>query len=142
MERFMRFWKLLLPLLATTLSFAAQSDRIAGTIGSSENVSLRDNVHGLAKAQFDQGRADGNRMMSGVSLVFKPSAAQQSALNRLLAQQQDASSPNYHKWLTPEQFADRFGMSPNDINRVTSWLQSEGLIVTRTANSRNQIFFE
>jgi hypothetical protein len=105
-------------------------------------VALRGNVHGLAKAEFDQGRADSNRLMSGVSLAFKPSAAQQSALNNLLAQQQDTSSPNYHKWLTPAQFADRFGMSHNDINKVVSWLQSQGLTVTRTANSRNQVFFE
>ena len=80
--------------------------------------------------------------MSGVSLVFKPSAAQQSALDKLLAQQQDASSPNYHRWVTPAEFADRFGLSQNDINKVISWLQSQGLTVTRTANSRNQVFFE
>jgi subtilase family serine protease len=138
----MRLWKFLLPLLASTLCFAAQPDRILGPLSSGQMVALRGNVHGLAKAEFDQGRADSNRLMSGVSLVFKPSAAQQSALNNLLAQQQDTSSPNYHKWLTPAQFADRFGMSHNDINKVVSWLQSRGLTVTRTANSRNQVFFE
>ena len=48
----MRFWKLLLPLLATTLSFAAQSDRIAGTLSSGQMVSLRGNMHGLAKSNL------------------------------------------------------------------------------------------
>jgi Pro-kumamolisin, activation domain len=141
-ERFMRSWMFLVVCLASSLSFAAQSDRIAGTLNSGQMVPLRGNVHGLARAEFDQGRADGNRMMSGVSLVFKPSATQQSALNKLLAQQQDVSSPNYHKWLTPARFGDRFGMSQNDIDRVIFWLQSQGLTVTRTANSRNQVFFE
>ena len=138
----MRFWKLFLPLLASSLCFAAQADRITGTIDSGKMTVLRGNLHGLAKAEFDQGRGDGNRMMSGVSLVFRPSPAQQIALKKLLAQQQDVSSPNYHKWLTPAQFGERFGMSQNDIHKVTSWLQSQGLTVKGIANSRNQIFFD
>src|SRR5207302_8688029 len=138
----MRFWKLFLPLLASSLCFAAQADRITGTIDSGKMTVLRGNLHGLAKAEFDQGRGDGNRMMSGVSLVFRPSPAQQIALKKLLAQQQDVSSPNYHKWLTPAQFGERFGMSQNDIHKVTSWLQSQGLAVKGIANSRNQIFFD
>ncbi len=136
---------LLLSVLSTvfsTLSFGVQPDRIAAPLTSGQAVPLRGNVHGMARAQFDQGRVDAATQMSGVSLVFKPSAAQQSDLNKLLAQQQDPSSPKYHKWLTPAQFADRFGMSRNDIGKVTDWLQSQGLTVTRVANSRNQVFFK
>ncbi len=137
----MRSWKLLLPLLASTLCFAAQSDRITGPIDSSQMVVLTGNVHGLAQPRFDLGRADGSRFLYGVTLAFRPSATQQADLNNLLAQQQDPSSPNYHKWLTPAQFADRFGMTQNDINRVQAWLESQGFIVTSVANSRNQISF-
>jgi subtilase family serine protease len=126
----------------STLSFGVQPDRIVSPLTSGQVVPLRGNVHGMARAQFDQGRVDAATLMSGVSLVFKPSAAQQSDLNKLLAQQQDPSSPKYHKWLTPAQFADRFGLSRNDIGKVTDWLQSQGLTVTRVANGRNQIFFE
>jgi subtilase family serine protease len=125
----------------SSLCFAVQPDRISA-IDSSQAVRLKGNVHGLARPGFDQGRLDGSRLLSGVSLVFKPSAAQQADLNGLLVQQQDRSSPNYHKWLTPAQFADRFGMSRSDVQKVTSWLQSQGLTVTRVANSRNQVFFQ
>ena len=137
----MRSWKLFLPLLASTLCFAAQSDRIAGPIDSSQMVALTGNVHGLAQPRFDLGRADGSRVLYGVTLAFRPSATQQADLNNLLAQQQDPSSPNYHKWLTPAQFADRFGMTQNDINRVQAWLESQGFTMTSVANSRNQISF-
>src|SRR5260370_2073022 len=136
---------LLLSVLSTvfsTLSFGVQPDRIAAPLHSGQAAPLRGNVHGMARVQFDQGRVDAATQMSGVSLVFKPSAAQQSDLNKLLAQQQDPSSPKYHKWLTPAQFADRFGLSRADIGKVTDWLQSQGLSVTRVANSRNQVFFE
>ena len=138
----MRSWKLLLPLLASTVCFAQQPDRIAAAIDSSQMVALAGNVHGLAQPRFDLGRADGSKVLYGVTLAFRPSAAQQADLNNLLAQQQDPSSPNYHKWLTPAQFADRFGMTRNDINRVQTWLESQGFTVTSVANSRNQISFD
>jgi subtilase family serine protease len=128
--------------LLSAVSFGVQPDRIAAPLTAGQVVSLRGNVHGMARAQFDQGRVDAATRMSGVSLVFKPSAAQQRDLDKLLADQQNPSSPKYHKWLTPAQFADRFGMSRNDIAKVTAWLHSQGLTVTRVANSRNQVFFE
>jgi subtilase family serine protease len=138
----MRSWKLLLPLLASTLCFAQQPDRITGPIDSSQMVALTGNVHGFGQPRSDLGRTDGSRVLYGVTLAFRPSAAQQAALDNLLAQQQDRSSPNYHKWLTPAEFADRFGMTRNDVNRVVAWLEAQGFTVTSIANSRNQISFD
>jgi hypothetical protein len=138
----MRSWKFILPLLASSLCFAAQPDRITSPIDSGQLVPLQGNMHGLAQPRFDLGRTDGAQVLYGVTLVFHPSAAQQADLNNLLAQQQQRSSPNYHKWLTPAQFADRFGMTQADIARVTTWLESQGFTVTSVANSRNQISFD
>jgi len=44
--------------------------------------------------------------------MLKPSGAQQADLNQLLLAQQDSTSSNYRQWLTPEQYADRFGAAP------------------------------
>jgi len=137
----MRPWKLLLPLLASTLCFAIPSDRVVGPIDSSQMVAISGNMHALAQPRFDLGLTDSSKVLNGVTLAFRPSAAQQADLDNLLAQQQDRSSPNYHKWLTPAQFADRFGMTRNDIARVQSWLESQGLKVSSVANSRNLISF-
>jgi hypothetical protein len=138
----MRSWKFILPLLASSLCFAVQPDRITSPIDSSRLVPLQGNVHGLIHPGSDLGRTDGAQVLYGVTLVFHPSAAQQADLNNLLVQQQERSSPNYHKWLTPAQFADRFGMTQADIARVTTWLESQGFTVTSVANSRNQISFD
>jgi subtilase family serine protease len=138
----MRAWKLLLSLLASTLCFAQQPDRITAPINSAQMVALTGNVHSLAQPRFDLGLADSSKVLYGVTLAFRPSAAQQADLNKLLAEQQDRSSPNYHKWLTPAQFADRFGMTQNDVNRVVAWLEAQGFTVTSIANSRNQISFD
>ena len=117
-------------------------DRILGPVDAAQTAAVKGTAHPLARAQSDQGRTDTTQRLSGVSLVFRLSPAQQSDMNQFLRDQQDHSSPLYHKWLTPAQFADRFGMTRNDIQHITSWLQSQGFSVTSVANSRNEIFFD
>ena len=143
----MRIVKSVLPVLIlasffSTASYGAVADRVTGEIDPSQMVKVKGNIHGFAQRETDLGRADASKMIQGVTLVFHPSAAQQKDLDNLLAQQQDRSSPNYRKWLTPAQFADRFGMSRADIKRVVGWLQSQGFAVTSVANSRNEISFD
>lgn len=136
------FSALLISSLFSSLSFAAVPDRIAGAIDSSRMVVVQGNIHGLAQPKWDLGRADGSMLIQGVTLVFHPSASQQKDLDLFLKQLQDRSSPYYHKWLTPAQFADRFGMTRNDVERVITWLQSEGFANISVANSRNEISFD
>jgi hypothetical protein len=50
-----------------------------------------------------------------------------AGLEQLLAAQQDPSSKNYHRWLTPAQFADRFGPAPEQTAAVADWLKGTGL---------------
>jgi hypothetical protein len=137
----MRSWKFLLPLLATSLCFAAQPDRITGAINSGQMVALAGTLHRMALPQYDQGRVEGSLRFDYVTLVIAPSPTQQAALDQLLAQQQDRKSPNYHKWLTPEQYASRFGLSQSDVTKITAWLKSQGLTVVRVARARNSIIF-
>src|SRR5215469_1328434 len=81
----------------------AQHNRIAGRVDNSRRVTMRGHVHPLARSEYDQGRADAAMRLRHASLVLKPSDSQQADLDQLLAEQQDSSSPNYHRWLTPEQ---------------------------------------
>jgi subtilase family serine protease len=132
----------LLASLFSSVSYATTPDRISGEIDSNQSVALKGNLHALAQPQFDLGRADASKLIQGVTLVFRPSAQQQQDLDKLLTQQQDRSSPNYHKWLTSAQFADRFGMTRSDIKRISAWLQSQGFNVTSVAPSRNEVSFD
>jgi subtilase family serine protease len=143
----MRIAKSFLPalLLATSfssLSYALVPDRIAGTIDSSQKVPLYGNVQGLARPESDLGRADGSRAIDGLSLNFRLSAAQQKDLDQFLAELGHRSSPNYHKYLTIPQYARRFGMSQNDLNKVVAWVQSQGFTNIKVANNRNKISFD
>ena len=131
-------------LLATYPASDAQtpaSNRIAEAIDMSRLVRLPGSSHPLANPEFDQGRLSSNTIMHGVSLTFRRSPAQDTNLQNLLTEQQDHASPNYHKWLTPEQFANRFGLTSSDVAQVTRWLESEGFTVDRVARSRTQISF-
>src|SRR6516225_6879727 len=121
------------------LPVLGQPNRVAARIDSSQRISLRGHVHSKALPEFDQGAVDSALIIPDVTLVLKPSPGQQAALDQLLAEQQDSFSPNYHKWLTPEQFADQFGASQDDIDRIVEWLQQQALTVTSVARARNAI---
>jgi subtilase family serine protease len=137
----MRSWKFFLPLLASSLCFAAQPDRITGAIDSNARVALPQSLHAKAQPQYDQGPVAPSYKLSYMTLVTVPSTTQQKALNLLLTQQQDRTSPNYHKWLSPAQYADDFGLTQNDIQKLTAWLKSEGFVVQSVGGGRNTVVF-
>src|SRR5438874_5316422 len=108
-------------------------------IDSANVAPVRGTAHPVAQSRFDQGRTDSTRVLSGVSLAFRLSPAQQADLDRLLRERQDPSSTNYHKWLTPDEYAARFGMTLDDLAKVTSWLKSQGLTIEQISRSRTEI---
>lgn len=93
------------------------------------------------KSGEDLGPADPSLRLSLVTLLLKPSPGQQAALERLLEEQQNPSSPNYHRWLSPSEFADRFAAGADDLARVRAWLVGQGLSVEHVARSRNWVAF-
>ena len=66
-----------------------------------------------------------------VDVVLAPSDP--SGLAALVAAVQDPSSPSYHHWLTPAQFAARFAPSAAQVRSVTSWLAARGLAAHRSS---------
>jgi subtilase family serine protease len=127
---------LLLGLSVNLPSLFAQQDRIAGAINPRSLVMLKGNSNPRARPEFDRGPVDASLHLDGITLNFKPTPAQQSALQQLLQQQQNPASANYHRWLQPEQFADRFGLSPADLAKVAAWAESQGFRVEYQAHTR------
>jgi subtilase family serine protease len=115
--------------------------RIVSEINAAEQSTLKDSLHPLAQSQFDAGRVPANTPLSGVSIVFNRSVAQEANLKALIAAQQNPASPLYRQWLNPDQFAARFGMADADLNKVKSWLEQQGFSVDRVARSKNAIHF-
>jgi subtilase family serine protease len=132
---------LLLFFVAPGSTQPSSRDRIQSVVDASNVAAVPGTAHPMAQPQYDQGRTSLIRQLSGVSLTFRLSPAQQADLNQLLRDQQDRTSANYHKWLTPDQYAARFGMSSNDLAKVTSWLTSQGLTVDGVSRNRNEVRF-
>jgi subtilase family serine protease len=128
-------------LLLSTLTFAAAQDRILGPVDSGHARVLPRSLHPKAKPEYDQGAVEPETNFGYVTLMTSPSPSQQRALDQLMAEQQDPSSANFHKWLTPEEYGAQFGLSRNDINKITSWLKAQGFTVVSVAAGRNSIVF-
>jgi subtilase family serine protease len=137
----LRGWLAACALVATTLGAQTPAPRIQAEVSSSSVSTLPGSLHPLAQAQYDSGRVPADTRLSGVSIVFSRSAAQQADLEALIAAQQNPSSPLYHQWLNPDQFAVRFGMAQSDVNKVQAWLEQQGFSVDSVARSRNMIRF-
>jgi Pro-kumamolisin, activation domain/Bacterial Ig-like domain (group 3) len=115
-------------------------DRITQPIESANVTALAGSVHPQTRTASEQGMAENTKMLT-MSINFKRSAEQQESLNALLAAQIDSASPSYHKWLTQAQFGQQFGMSPDDLAKVSAWLQQAGFTVTSVPVSSNSISF-
>jgi subtilase family serine protease len=114
------------------LGFAqAQEDRVV----------LHGNVPPQANPQNDAGPVPSSFRIQGMTMQFQRTHAQQQALDQLLKDQQDPASPQYHQWLTPEETAERFGLSRADIARISSWLRSRGFRIGQVARGREWIMF-
>ena len=68
-------------------------------------------------ARFDAGEAPASLQLNGLDIVFTKSPAQERTLQALLAAQQDPKSPQYHQWLTPAEYGQRFGASDATLPR-------------------------
>ena len=102
---------------------------------------LHGNTHPLARAEFDRGALATNLQLNHMQLILKRSPEQEAALEKLMSEQLDRSSPNYHKWVTPEQFGEQFGPSDQDILTITAWLQSHGFTIANSAKGKMTIDF-
>ena len=111
---------------------AAPRPLITQPVDEAQLTRLQGDTHPLARPEFDLGTAPATLPMERMLLVLKRSDAQEFALRKLLDDQQDKASPNYHKWLTPEQYGVQFGPADSDLQTITAWLQLHGFQVGTT----------
>src|ERR1041384_4833871 len=116
----MRFFACLIFITATLLD--AAENRIVKPVNYNRSVTLTNQVHPRAQAVGDRGPVDPAMPIRGATLFLKPAPEVTSFLTEL----QLPASPNYQRWLTPDQFGERFGVGAEDLAKVTAWLESEG----------------
>lgn len=131
--------------LVAPLAVFAQSNaapaRITAQISESSLTTLRGNTHPLARPQYDQGAVADSLPLHRMLLLLQRSPEQEAALRTLIDQQQSKTSPNFHQWLTPQQFGQQYGPAPADIQTVSNWLQSHGFQIARVSTGGTVIEF-
>ena len=115
--------------------------RITQAIVETQLVRLKDHVHALARPEFDQGPVPDSTPVRRALLLLQRSEEQETALRKLLDEQQIKDSPNFHQWLTPQQFGAQFGLSDSDIQTLTDWLIRQGFHDVKVGVGRTTIEF-
>jgi len=126
---------------ATWAQAVASRVRIVNAIDENSLVTLKGNTHPLASARNDRGRVSPDLPMTGLVLVLRRSAEQQAAFDKFVAAQYDPKSPDFHRWLAPEEVGADFGPSPADIATVSNWLTGHGFSIDGVSPNRMTIRF-
>jgi pseudomonalisin len=129
---------LLMMILGGMLSSTALAQR---SINEADRVIKHGNVHPLARAEFDRGSADLNLPMENMILSLSPRASAKAGMDALLADLQNPKSPNFHKFLSPQEFGLRFGPTDQDVADAANWLKGHGFRIEEIANSKLWINF-
>ncbi len=127
--------------MVTAAQLASVQSRISQAVDDKNLVTLKGNTHPMAAPQYDMGEAPGGLPMNRMLLVLQHTPAQEAAIKQLLAEQQNQGSPNFHNWLSPQQYGQMFGPSDQDIQTITTWLQSHGFEVANVSPGRHVIEF-
>ena len=122
---------LLLTCSAIALRSQTRSARalIRETLDESKLVTLAGNTHPEATAENDLGPVADGFVLDHMMLQLKRSPEQEKAVEQLIAELHDPQSPNFHKWLTAEEFGKNYGLAESDIRTITGWLESHGFTV-------------
>ena len=108
------------PMLLPAASFAQQRRPLPSKLAAPASEAALGNV------------PDSQLLGFGLTLPLRNSAE----LQVLLREQQDPKSPQYHRYLSKEEFADRFAPTQADYDRVVSFAKASGFTVVRTFPDR------
>jgi len=132
-------------LLATSSVLAVPSgfpkQAIVSTVNEAKLTVLAGNTRPEANAANDQGAVEGSMPMQHMLLQLKRTPEREAALTQLIDDLHNSQSESFHQWLTPQQFAEHYGVAAEDSATVTRWLQSQGLTVNGVTPSGMLIDF-
>ena len=127
--------------LTTPLLGASAAGRAVTAVDAARRVALEGGRPAWANAQADLGALPAGFAIRHATIVLERSPESQRAFERFLASQQEPGSADYHRWLTPVEMGERFGVPAHDIAAVADWLASANLEVESVSNGRTLITF-
>jgi hypothetical protein len=110
-------------------------------INEARLATLTGNTHPAANAENDRGPVEDSFPLEHMQLVLQRPPELEKALEAFMDEQQRKGSPEYHHWLNAKEFADRYGVSSQDIEKVSNWLRNHGFRVDNALPSGMGIEF-
>jgi subtilase family serine protease len=102
---------------------------VVQAIDEHDLMTLGGNTRSEANRANDLGSVDPAMPLEHLELQLRRSADGEREVEQFIETLHDASSPNFHRWLTAEQFGRRFGAAAADIAVVRTWLADQGFRV-------------
>ena len=118
----------------------AETTTITSNVDDNVTVQLAGSVAAPVAFATDKGSLPSSHAFSHILLGMKRPAASQSALDQLVADQQDRNATRYHHWLHAADLR-QFGPAQPDIDKVTEWLRSQGFSINAVSPSGMTIDF-
>jgi hypothetical protein len=125
----------------TALSQGLPQTRIVAEVKNEQRVAVEGTTPPFVTVSAEMGRLPGGQNLGRMILQLTATDEQEQAAEKLVSDLHDPSSPSFHKWLTPSEFGQKFGIAEQDATKVQQWLESQGLTVHEVAQSRRYIVF-
>ncbi len=126
---------------ATASIAAAAVATITEPVDESQRVVLQGQMHRAVRDSEDLGAADPRQPAQRIIMVLRGSAAQNADLEQFLKDAQTPGSQDYHRWLTPQTFGQRFGAAAADRAVIRAWLEAKGFVLDEEpAGGRSLVF--
>src|SRR6266404_1341861 len=117
------------PLNAQVESGLHARPRVTHSINEMDRIVLSGNTRPEARLANDRGPVANDFALEHMQLQLKRSPEQELALQQFIDELHTKGSPNFHHWLTAQEFGERFGLAKPDLDALTRWLESHGLSV-------------
>jgi regulation of enolase protein 1 (concanavalin A-like superfamily) len=122
----------LLPLRSICAQVASEwqnRPRITQSFDETKRIQLFGNTRPEARPENDRGAVADSLPLEHLLLQLKRSPEQEQALQQFLDELHTPGSPNFHHWITAQEFGARFGVAQQDLDALTRWLESRGFQV-------------
>jgi hypothetical protein len=120
---------------------ALPQTRIVTEVKNEQRVAVEGTTPVLVAVSAETGRLSGGQNLGRMILQLSATDEQEQAAEKLVSDLHDPSSASFHKWLTPSEFGQKFGVAEQDATKIQQWLESQGLTVHEVAQSRRYIVF-
>jgi subtilase family serine protease len=123
--------------LFSTAAFAQQAADspkpiITSPIDESQLVTLAGNTPPAAlSVRNDRGPVADSLTFDHLLLKLKRAPETEARFDKLIDEMHEQNSPEFHRWLTPQQLGERFGLASQDRETIQRWLEAHGFSINR-----------